>query len=88
MWKQLQELALSNNIKHLGGLQITNSCVYRHIVEHLKNLRVLELRMPTVEKVDLGKIKGNIGGLWIGDLGCSFLPHNLPGLKALWIRYD
>ncbi len=54
-------------------------------LEELPTLTTLEMRLPSLKKISIGKISGNSGFMNIGERGAQFVANNLKNLTELYI---
>ena len=54
-------------------------------LKELPALATLEMRIPSLKELYIGKISGNSGDKKIGERGAQFVANNLKNLTVLWI---
>ena len=55
-------------------------------LKELPALATLEMRIPSLKKLDIRKISENSENRQIGEKGAHFVANNLKNLTQLWIR--
>ena len=55
-------------------------------LKELPALATLEMRIPSLEKLNIGKISENSEGKQLGERGAQFVANNLKNLTTLYIR--
>ena len=54
-------------------------------LKELPTLATLEMQLPSLLKLDIGKISGNSGNKQVGERGAKFVANNLKNLTELYI---